>query len=171
MNPDKGDSTRSQTSQVVSHTVLTRSHMSLCRNICACDCRTDDQTTTDYPSGDVLTQEPSTFECSLASGFDVDANSMMVKSSAGSRGSVEKTCPAVPCPRYPSSLASRYGLVAANVFQDCANRVTRTPGSSSQSVGINGRMRRERRRIWHNHRFSPTAAASAQREAKTEVKT
>ena len=93
------DSTRSQISQVVSHIFPTHSHLSLCRNICACDCRTDDQTTTDYPSGDVLTQEASTSECSFASGFDVEANSSMGKSSAVSRGSVAKTCPAVPCPR------------------------------------------------------------------------
>ena len=76
---------------------------------------------------------------------------------------------AVPCPREPSSLVSRYGLVAANVFEDRAHRVhtfTRTPGSSSQSVGINGRMLQETREdVAQSSIITPTNA-----KAKTRAK-
>ena len=110
----------------LAHTVLTRSHLSLCRNIYASDCRTDHHTTTDYPSGDVLIQEPSTFECSFASRSDVDANSTMGKSSAESRGPVAKTCPAIPC----STLAERPGKPSWT----CGSK--RLPASRKQSAHI-----------------------------------
>ena len=86
--------------------------MSLRHNKCVCACRYDDPTSTDFSSGGLFAQEPSTSVCSFASRFDVDANPAMEKSCAGGRGSVAKTCPAVPCPCYPCSLASCFGHVA-----------------------------------------------------------
>ena len=76
--------------------VSDRPHRSLCHHKCVPGCWHDDPATTDFLSGDVLTQEPYTFECSLASGFDVDANLVMGKPCASSRVSVAKTRPAVP---------------------------------------------------------------------------
>ena len=43
-----------------------------------------------------------------------------------------------------------------NILPDRANRARTfagTPGSSSQPVGLNGRMRQETRGMWRNHRF------------------
>ena len=112
--------------------------------------------TTDFPSSAVLTQEPSTFERSFASGFDVDANSAMVKSCIDGRVPVAKTCSTVPCPCHSSRLASRCRHVAKDIFPDRANRVHRSTGtscSSSQSMGINGLMRQETREVWRHHRL------------------
>ena len=61
----------------------------------------------DLFSDDQLAQGISNFECSFASGFDVDANSAMVKLCAGRKGSVAKTCFAVPGSRHPSVVADR----------------------------------------------------------------
>ena len=114
----KDDSTRSQISQVVSHIQPPLTLTCLCA---ATYVLVIVELMTKRPLTTLLVmyklKNPSTSECSFASGFDVDANSSMGKSSAGSRGPVAKTCRAVPCPRDPSSLASRYGLVAENVFQ------------------------------------------------------
>ena len=61
-------------SSCLAYTVSNHSHVSPCRNVCACDRRIDDIATNDCSSGAVLTQKPSTCESSFASGFDVDAN-------------------------------------------------------------------------------------------------
>ena len=77
----------------------------------------------DFTSGDQLAQEPSIFECSFASGFDVDANSTMEKSCAGRRSLVAKTCSTVPCSRHLSIVAGRAGLVATSFLSNRSNRV------------------------------------------------
>ena len=50
----------------LAYTVSSHSHVSPCSNTCARDRCGDDPVTTDFPSGGVLTQEPSTFERSFA---------------------------------------------------------------------------------------------------------
>ena len=91
-----------------------------------------------------VAQETSNFECSFASGFEVDANSAMAKLCAGRRGSVAKTCSAVPVSRHPSVGADRAGLVATSFLNnrsDSVHTFAGTPGSSRQPVGLNGCVR------------------------------
>ena len=61
------------------YTVRDCSHLSPFHHQRDHDLCVDDTVSTDLPSGDELAQEPSIFECSFASGFDVDANSAMGK--------------------------------------------------------------------------------------------
>ena len=89
-------------------------------------------------------QETSNVECSFASGFDVEANSAMEKLCADRRGSVAKTCSAVPGSRHPSIVADRAGLVATSLIKNRSNRVhtfAGTPGPSCQPVGLNKKRR------------------------------
>ena len=72
-------------------------------------------------SDDLLAQGTSNFECSFASGFDVDANSATGKLCAGRRGSVAKTCSAAPGSRHPSVVADRAGLVATIAQTQCTH--------------------------------------------------
>ena len=70
---------------------------------------------------------------------------------------VAKTCLVVPCPCYPSSLASCCGHAARNIFPDRTNIVhtfTGTPCSSSQSMGINGCVRQNAGNVAPDHRES-----------------
>ena len=134
----------------LAYTVSNHSHVSPRSNICACDRCGDDQPTSDCSSGAVLTQESSTCERSFASGFDVDANSEMGKSHIDRRVSVATTYPAMPHSCHSGSWASRHRHVASSILPNRANRVhtsTGTSGSSSQSMGINGRMRQKTRRM------------------------
>ena len=140
----------------LAYTVSNHSHVSPCRNVCACDCRDDDPMTTDFPSGAVLTQEPSSCESSCASGFDVHANSANGKSHVDCRVSMAKTCPATPRSCHSRSSASRHRHVAKDICEDRANRVhtsTGTSCSSSESMGINGCMRQKTRRMWRHPRL------------------
>ena len=72
----------------------------------------DDAMFSDLLFDDQLAQRTSGFECSFASGFEVDANSAMGKLRTGRRGSVAKTCSAVPGSRHSSVVADRAGHVA-----------------------------------------------------------
>ena len=63
---------------------------------------------------DQLAQRTSGFECSFASSFDVNANSAMGKLCTGRRGSVAKTCSAMPCTRDSGVVANRAGLMDGN---------------------------------------------------------
>ena len=131
----------------LAYTVSNHSHVFLRSNICACDRSGDDQLTSDRSSGAVLTQKPSTSERSFAFGFDVDANSEMGKSHIDRRVSVATTYPAMPRSCHSGSLASRHRRILPNR----ANRVYTSTGTSclsSQSMGINGRMRQKTLRIW-----------------------
>ena len=73
----------------------------------------------------------SNFECSFASVFDVDANSVMEKLCSGRRGSVAKTCSAVPGSRHPSVVADRAGLVTTSFLENRSNRVHALTGTPS----------------------------------------
>ena len=98
----------------------------------------------DLFSDDQLAEGTSNFECSFASGFDVDANSAMGKLCAGRRGSVAKTCSAVPTSRHLSVVADRAGLVATSLLKNRSKRVhtfAGTPGSSRRPAGPIGCVR------------------------------
>ena len=77
------------------YTVRDRSHLSASQHQHDPDLCGDDTVSSDIFSDDPLAQGTSKFECSFASGFDVDANSAMGKLCAGRRRSVAKTCSAV----------------------------------------------------------------------------
>ena len=161
----------------LAYTVSNHSHVSPCRNICACGRCDDDQSTGDCSSGAVLTQKPSTCERSFASGFDVDANSEMGKSHIDRRVSVATTYPAMPRSCHSGSMASRHRHVARGILPSRANRVHTSTGTSclsSQSMGINGRMRQKTRRMWRHPQLFPysygvcTEEREDQRESKEE---
>ena len=89
------------------YTVRDRSHLSPSHHQHDPDLCVDDTMSSDLFYDGQLAQGTSDFECSFASGFDVDANSAMGKLCAGRRGSVAKTCSAVPGSRHPSVVADR----------------------------------------------------------------
>ena len=94
------------------------------------------------------------FECSVASGFDVNANSAMGKLCSGRRGSVAKTCSAVPGSRHPSVVADRAGLVATSFLKNRSDRMRSLagiPGPSRQSVCLNGCVRQKTWRMRRHH--------------------
>ena len=113
-------------------------------------------------------------ECSFASGSDVDANSAMGKPGIGCKGSVAKTCSTLPCSRHPSIVAGRAGILATCLFSNSSNRVhtlAGIPGSSSQPVGLNARVRQKAWEMWRHHgttstqpRQSPTKRHRPRRE-------
>ena len=99
----------------------------------------DDTMSSDFLPDDQLAQGTSNFECSFASGFDVDANSAMGELCAGRRGSVAKTCSAVLGSRHPSIAADRAGLVATSLLKNRSDRVHTFAGTldpSCQPVGL-----------------------------------
>ena len=159
----------------LAYTISNHSHVSPRFNICACDRCGDDQLTSDYSSGAVLTQKPSTCERSFASGFDVDANSEMEKSHIDHRVSVATTYPAMPRSCYSGSMASRHKHVARDILPNRANRVHTCTGTSclsSQSVGINGSMRQKTRRMWRHPQLFPCSygVSTEEREDQSESK-
>ena len=77
------------------NTVRDRTHLSPSHHQHDPDLCVDNTMSSDHFSVDQLAQGTSNFECSFASGFDVDANSAMGKLCAGRRDSVEKTCSVV----------------------------------------------------------------------------
>ena len=89
------------------------------------------------------------------------------KSCAGSRGSVAKTCSAVPGSRHPSNVADRAGLVATSLLKNRSDRVhtfAGTPGPSGQPVGLNGCVRQETLGMRRHHElFHPAASDRSQR--------
>ena len=97
------------------------------------DLRIDDAMSSDLLFDDQLAQRTSGFECSFASGFDVNANSAMGKSCTGRRSSVAKTCSAMPCTRRSGVVANCAGLMATRLIKNRSNRVhsfAGTPGPS-----------------------------------------
>ena len=134
----------------LAYTVSNDSHGSSHSNICPCDRCGDDQPTCNCSSGAVLAQKPYTCDRSVASGFDSDANSEMGRSHIDRRVSVATTYPAMPRSCHSGSMASRHRHVARGILPNRANRVhtsTGTSGLSSQSMGINGRMRQKTRSV------------------------
>ena len=101
------------------------------------DLRIDDAMSSDLLFDGQLAQRAPGVECSFASDFDVNANSAMGKLCADRRGSVAKTCFAVPGSRHASVAANRAGFGATSFLKDRSNRVhsfAGVPGSSRQSV-------------------------------------
>ena len=118
----------------------------------------DETMSSDLLSDDQLAQGTSGFEFSFASGFDVNANSAMGKLCAGRRGSMAKTCSAVPGSRHPSVVANRAGLVATNVLKNRSDRVYSFAGTSCQSrqpVGLDGCVRPETWEMRRHHELFP----------------
>ena len=113
------------------YTVRDRLHLSPSHHQHGPDLCVDDTMSSDLFSDDQVAQGTSDFECSFASGFDVDANSAMGKLYAGRRGSVAKTCSAVPGSRHPSVVADRAGLVTTSFLK---NRSDRTHKWASMDV-------------------------------------
>ena len=72
------------------YTVRDRSHLTPSHRQHDPDLCVDDTMSSDLLSDDQLAQRTSGFECSFASGFDVNANSAMGKLCTGRRGSVAK---------------------------------------------------------------------------------
>ena len=126
------------------YTVRDRSHLSPSHHQHDPDLCVDDTMSSDLLFDDQLAQRTSGFECSFACGFDVNVNSAMGKLCTGRRGSVAKTCSAMPGTRHSSVVANRAGLMATNILQNRSDRVysfTGTPGPSCEPVGLNGCVR------------------------------
>ena len=121
---------------------------------------------------DQLAQRTSCFECSFASGFDVNANSAMGKLCIGRRGSVAKTCSAMPCTRNSGVVANRAGLVATSLIKNRSDRVhsfAGTPGPSRQSVGLNGCVRQKTWRMRRHHELLFTKRQRPRRKERRKV--
>ena len=96
------------------------------------------------------------------------------------RGSVAKTCSAVPGSRHPSIVADCAGLVATSFLKNRSDRVhsfAGTSGPSRQSVGLNGCVRQKTWRIRRHHELCPLSCidrsqrSKSQNERKEEVTT
>ena len=111
------------------YTVRDQSHVPPSHHQHDLDLCVDDTMSSDLFFDDQLAQGTSNFECSFASGFDVDANSTMGKLCSGRRGSVAKTCSAVSGSRHPSVVADRAGLVATSLIKNRSNRVHTLAGT------------------------------------------
>ena len=133
----------------------------------------DDTTSSDLFSDDQLAQGTSNFECSFASGFDVDANSAMGKLCAGRRGSVAMTCSAVAGSHHPSVVADRAGLVATSFLKNRSDRVhsfAGTPGPSRQPVASMDVCDKKRGGCGAIMNYFHSAASIAHKEAKAKTK-
>ena len=122
----------------------------------------DDAMSSDLLIDDQLAQRTSGFECSVASVFDVNANSAMGKSCTGRRGSVAKTCSAMPCTRHSGVVANCAGLMATSLLNNRSNRVhtcAGTPGPSGQPVGLKGCVRQETWRMRRHHEPFPLSCS------------
>ena len=98
----------------------------------------DDAMSSDLLFDDQLAQRTSGFECSFASGFDVNANSAMGKSCTGRRGSVAKTCSAMPCTRHSGVVANCAGLMATRLLKNRSDRVSLICRNSWSIAPISG---------------------------------
>ena len=154
------------------YTVRDRSHPTPSHHQHDPDLCVDDTMSSDLLSDDQLTQRTSGFECSFASGFDVNANSAMGKLCTGRRGSVAKTCSAMPGTRHSSVVANRAGLMATNILQNRSDRVlysfAGTPGPSRQSVGLNGCVRQKTWRMRRHHELSPLSCIDRSQRSKSQ---
>ena len=103
------------------HTVRDRSHLSPFHHQYDPDLCVDDTMSSDLLSDDQLAPRTSGFECSFASGFDVNANSAMGKLCTGHRDSVAKTCSAVPDTRHSTSWQ-----IVLDSWQQTSSRIAQT---------------------------------------------
>ena len=132
----------------------------------------DDAMSSDLLFDDQLAQGTSGFECSFASGFDVNANSAMGKSCIDRRGSVAKTCSAMPCTRHSGVVANCAGLVASRVIRNRSNRVhsfAGTPDPSRPSVGLNGCVRQKTWRMRRHHELCPLSCIDRSQRSKSQI--
>ena len=121
---------------------------------------------------DQLAQRAPGFECSFASGFDVNANSTMGKLCTDRRSSVAKTCSAVPGSCHASVMADCAGLVATSFLKNRSDRVhsfAGTSGSSRQSVGLNGCVRQKTWRMRRRHELCPLSCIDRSQRSKSQV--
>ena len=96
-------------------------------------------------------------------------NSAMGKLCAGRRGSVAKTCFALPGSRHPSVVADRAGLVATSLLKNRSNRVhtfAGTPGSSRQPVGLHGYVRQKAWEMRRHHELLPLSCIDRSQRGK-----
>ena len=145
------------------YTVRDQSHLTTSHHQHDPDLCIDDATSSDLLFDDQLAQRTSVFECSFASGFDVNANSAMGKLCTGRRDSVAKTCSAMPSTRHSGIVANCAGLVATSLIKDRSNRVhsfAGSPGPSRQSVRLNGCVRQKTWRMRRHHELYVHSAAS-----------
>ena len=153
------------------YTVRDRSHLSPSQHQHDPDLCVDDTKSSDLLFDDHLAQGTSNFECSFASGFDVDANSAMGELCAGRRGSVAKTCFAVPCTRHSGVEANCAGLMATRLIKNRSNRAhtfAGTPGPSRQSVGLNGCVRQKTWRMRRHHELCPLSCIERSQRSKSQ---
>ena len=135
------------------------------------DLRIDDAMSSDLLFDDQFAQRTPGFECSFASGFDVNANSAMGKLCTDRRGSVAKTCFAVLGSRHASVVADRAGLVATSFLKNRSNRVhsfAGAPGSSRQSVGFNGCVRQKTWRRRRHHELCSLSCIDRSQRSKSQ---
>ena len=112
------------------YTVRDRSHLSPSHHPHDPGLCVDDTMSSDLLFDYQLAQRTTGFECSFASGSDVNANSAMGKLCTGRRGSVAKTCSAVPGARHPSVVADRASLRQSVLI--CRNSWSIAPISGPQ---------------------------------------
>ena len=123
---------------------------------------------------DQLGQRTTGFECSFASGFDVSANSAMGKLCTGRRGSVAKTCSAVPGSRHPSVVADRAGLMATKTSSriaqtECTHLPELLVHCANQWASMDVRDKK-RRRCGAIMNYVHSAASIAHKEAKARMR-
>ena len=154
------------------YTVRDRSHLSPSHHQHDPDLCVDDTMSSDLFFDDQLAQRTSGFEYSFASGFDVNVNSAMGKLCTGRRGSVAKTCSAMPGTRHSGVVADRAGLMTTNILQNRSDRVysfAGTPGPSRQSVGLDGCVRQKTWRMRRHHELCPLSCIDrSQKKQKPE---
>ena len=93
----------------------------------------------------------------------------MGKLCAGRRGSVAKTCSAVPGSRHLSVVADRAGLVATSLIKNRSNSVhsfAGNPDPSRQSVGLNGCMRQKAWWMRRHHELCPLSCIDRSQRSK-----
>ena len=97
----------------------------------------DDAMSSDLFFDDQLAHRTSGFECSFASGFDVNANSAMGKLCTGRRSSVAKTYPAMPCTRDSGVMVNLAGLLATSLIKNRSDSalICRNPWSIAPISG------------------------------------
>ena len=151
---------------VRNHSYSTSSHHQHDPDLCI-----HDAVSSDLLFDDQLAQRTSGFECSFATGFDVNAKSAMGKLCTGRRGSVAKTCSAMPGTRNLGVMANRAGLVATSLIKNRSDRVhsfAGTPGPSRQSVGLNGCVRQKTWRMRRHHELCPLSCIDRSQRSKSQ---
>ena len=154
------------------YTVRDRSHLSPSHHQQDPDLCVDDTMSSDHFSDDQLAQETSNFECSFASGFDMDANSAMGKLCVGRRDSVEKTCSAVSSSspeRRGKSCWTRGNKPHQESLTQSAH-IAGTPGPSRQPVGLNECVRQKSVGMRCHHELLPLSCIDRSQKAKAKTK-